>query len=135
MGILFLACSMRSSKMSQRATRRALGSLTTKLASNVPRPPEPISPTLTPELAAVPRIAVIGSRPAALTRSRREMVFIVPSLLSPVPRACQSGYDEPVGETTTGRRYHLVDFADVPGVPCPCGTARRAFADVPEVPA
>jgi len=31
-------------------------------------------------------------------------------------------------------RYRVVDFADVPGVPCPCGTARRAFADVPEFP-
>ena len=29
----------------------------------------------------------------------------------------------------------VVDFADIPGVPCPCGTARRAFADVPEFPA
>ena len=29
----------------------------------------------------------------------------------------------------------LVDFAAIPGVPCPCGTARRAFADVPEFPA
>jgi mannose-6-phosphate isomerase-like protein (cupin superfamily) len=34
-----------------------------------------------------------------------------------------------------GQRYRVVDFADVPGVPCPCGTARRAFADVPELPA
>ena len=32
-------------------------------------------------------------------------------------------------------RYHIVDFAGIPGVPCPCGTARRAFADVPEFPA
>jgi mannose-6-phosphate isomerase-like protein (cupin superfamily) len=29
----------------------------------------------------------------------------------------------------------IVDFAEIPGVPCPCGTARRAFADVPEFPA
>ncbi len=29
----------------------------------------------------------------------------------------------------------VVDFAAIPGVPCPCGTARRAFADVPEFPA
>ncbi|WP_435011737.1 cupin domain-containing protein [Tundrisphaera lichenicola] len=29
----------------------------------------------------------------------------------------------------------MVDFAEVPGVPCPCGLARRAFADVPEFPA
>ncbi len=31
--------------------------------------------------------------------------------------------------------YQLVDFDKIPGVPCPCGTARRAFADVPEYPA
>lgn len=28
----------------------------------------------------------------------------------------------------------IVDFADIPGVPCPCGTARRAFADVETYP-
>jgi mannose-6-phosphate isomerase-like protein (cupin superfamily) len=33
------------------------------------------------------------------------------------------------------RRYRVVDFEKIPGVPCPCGTARRAFADVPEFPA
>jgi mannose-6-phosphate isomerase-like protein (cupin superfamily) len=33
------------------------------------------------------------------------------------------------------RRYRIVDFADVPGVQCPCGSARRAFADVAEFPA
>lgn len=32
------------------------------------------------------------------------------------------------------RRWHAADFAKIPGVPCPCGTARRAFADVPEFP-
>jgi len=31
--------------------------------------------------------------------------------------------------------YQIVDFAEMPGVPCPCGTARRAFADVPDYPA
>jgi mannose-6-phosphate isomerase-like protein (cupin superfamily) len=31
-------------------------------------------------------------------------------------------------------RPQIVDFADIPGVPCPCGTARRAFADVPSYP-
>ncbi len=31
-------------------------------------------------------------------------------------------------------RFHLVDFADIPGTPCPCGTARRAFADVEDYP-
>src|SRR6516165_7708648 len=30
--------------------------------------------------------------------------------------------------------YRVVDFAEVPGVPCPCGTARRAFADVASFP-
>lgn len=33
------------------------------------------------------------------------------------------------------RRYHVADFAEIPGVACPCGTARRAFADVQEFPA
>ena len=32
-------------------------------------------------------------------------------------------------------RYQLVDFAKIPGVACPCGTARRAFADVAGFPA
>ncbi len=30
--------------------------------------------------------------------------------------------------------YELVDFADVPGVACPCGTARRGLADVEDFP-
>lgn len=32
-------------------------------------------------------------------------------------------------------RYHVADFASLPGVRCPCGIARRAFGDVPEFPA
>src|SRR6516165_7924617 len=32
------------------------------------------------------------------------------------------------------KAYRVVDFAQVPGVPCPCGTARRAFADVAAFP-
>ena len=32
------------------------------------------------------------------------------------------------------RRYHLADFSEIPGVPCPCGTARRAFQGVSEFP-
>ncbi len=31
-------------------------------------------------------------------------------------------------------RYHLADFAKIQGVPCPCGTARRAFHGVSEFP-
>jgi mannose-6-phosphate isomerase-like protein (cupin superfamily) len=30
--------------------------------------------------------------------------------------------------------YELIDFATLPGVPCPCGTARRAFADAEDFP-
>jgi mannose-6-phosphate isomerase-like protein (cupin superfamily) len=33
------------------------------------------------------------------------------------------------------RRYEIADFAEIPGTPCPCGTARRAFADVEDFPA
>jgi mannose-6-phosphate isomerase-like protein (cupin superfamily) len=36
---------------------------------------------------------------------------------------------------TTARRYHVADFSQIPGVPCPCGTARRAFAEISEFPA
>ena len=35
----------------------------------------------------------------------------------------------------TAPRYVLADFAQIPGVPCPCGTARRAFGDVSDFPA
>jgi hypothetical protein len=31
--------------------------------------------------------------------------------------------------------YRVVDFAEIPGVPCPCGTSRRAFADAAASPA
>lgn len=31
-------------------------------------------------------------------------------------------------------RYRIVDFAQLPAVPCPCGSARRAFADVEDFP-
>ena len=31
--------------------------------------------------------------------------------------------------------YQLVDFASLPGISCPCGTARRAFGDVADFPA
>lgn len=32
------------------------------------------------------------------------------------------------------RRYEIVDFNTIPGVPCPCGTARRGLADVSDFP-
>jgi mannose-6-phosphate isomerase-like protein (cupin superfamily) len=30
--------------------------------------------------------------------------------------------------------WRIADFSKIPGVQCPCGTARRAFADVTEFP-
>src|SRR5580704_11383882 len=35
---------------------------------------------------------------------------------------------------TENRAYRIADFATIAGVPCPCGTARRAFGDVEEFP-
>ena len=32
------------------------------------------------------------------------------------------------------RGYEVVDFAAIEGQPCPCGSARRAFADVADFP-
>jgi mannose-6-phosphate isomerase-like protein (cupin superfamily) len=36
---------------------------------------------------------------------------------------------------TSGKTYRVIDFAQLPGVPCPCGIARRALLDVPDFPA
>lgn len=36
--------------------------------------------------------------------------------------------------STTTRNYEIADFANIAGVPCPCGTARRAFAEVADYP-
>jgi mannose-6-phosphate isomerase-like protein (cupin superfamily) len=40
-----------------------------------------------------------------------------------------------MSQTTSGRRYEIVDFSEVPGVPCPCGTAHRAFQEATDFPA
>lgn len=37
-------------------------------------------------------------------------------------------------DNMTGKAV-IVDFETLPGVPCPCGTARRAFADLADYPA
>jgi mannose-6-phosphate isomerase-like protein (cupin superfamily) len=37
--------------------------------------------------------------------------------------------------STSRPGYDIVDFDEVPGVPCPCGTARRAFGNVTDFPA
>ena len=31
--------------------------------------------------------------------------------------------------------WEIADFAAIPGTPCPCGTARRAFTDIDDFPA
>ena len=36
--------------------------------------------------------------------------------------------------TTTISGYEIADFSGIAGVPCPCGTARRAFAEVADFP-
>lgn len=46
--------------------------------------------------------------------------------------ADDQGNKSPTGIIAGGPR--IVDFAAIPGVPCPCGTARRAFADVTDFP-
>lgn len=33
------------------------------------------------------------------------------------------------------KRFAITQLDDLPGVPCPCGEARRAFGDLPEAPA
>jgi mannose-6-phosphate isomerase-like protein (cupin superfamily) len=40
----------------------------------------------------------------------------------------------PSESVSTSRRYELIDFAQLPGVACPCGTARRALADIEDFP-
>lgn len=37
-------------------------------------------------------------------------------------------------DTAATPGYELADFAEITGVPCPCGSARRAFADVADFP-
>jgi quercetin dioxygenase-like cupin family protein len=34
-------------------------------------------------------------------------------------------------ESTTAKRYSVADLPSLPPIPCPCGQARRAFADAP----
>ena len=39
-----------------------------------------------------------------------------------------------MSDSSSTHAWKLVDFAEIPGTPCPCGEARRAFADVAEFP-
>ena len=39
-----------------------------------------------------------------------------------------------MSDAATGNGYEIADFAEIPGVPCPCGTSRRAFGEVADFP-
>ena len=43
-------------------------------------------------------------------------------------------FEVPHQDQPKQRRFELVDFNQLPGIPCPCGTARRAFASVEDFP-
>ncbi len=49
-----------------------------------------------------------------------------PTWHTPLPRLMMQDVSQ--------RGYEIADFAEIEGVPCPCGTARRAFADVEDFP-
>jgi mannose-6-phosphate isomerase-like protein (cupin superfamily) len=40
----------------------------------------------------------------------------------------------PGSSEMAGRRYEVVDFDQLPAVPCPCGLARRAFTEIDDFP-
>jgi len=39
-----------------------------------------------------------------------------------------------IAVNVSGKRYRIIEFARLPGVPCPCGIARRALLDEPDFP-
>lgn len=41
---------------------------------------------------------------------------------------------QPPATLPSAKAREIVDFAEIPGVACPCGTARRAFAEVADFP-
>lgn len=51
-------------------------------------------------------------------------------MIQPTPETPASA----ASPTTAKPPYELVDFATIPGVQCPCGTARRGLADVEDYP-
>src|SRR5258706_382134 len=76
------AFSILASKRSHRATTLAGVFFAIVPATYVPRLPDPNRPTVTAELAALPRMAANGIIAAALTAFRREMVDLV-SVIGP----------------------------------------------------
>ena len=39
-----------------------------------------------------------------------------------------------MSQQLTGQGFEIANFAELPGTPCPCGVARRAFGDVADFP-
>jgi len=56
----------------------------------------------------------------------------------PIPPNLRSPDDPPYAwwlrRMTAHSGYELVDFARIPAVPCPCGSARRALLDIDDFP-
>lgn len=77
--------------------------------------------------------AVRECRTVALSVSR---IPLPASGVTPVPHVSLAlfAFVEPLAMNQPDRRYHVVDFDRIPEVGCPCGTSRRAFAEVPEAP-
>ena len=44
------------------------------------------------------------------------------------------GPGDRMSSPSSTKGYEIVDFDSVPGVPCPCGTAKRGLADVNDYP-
>ena len=47
----------------------------------------------------------------------------------PVSIENMASKDEPDATESNGPRYQVVHLADLPAVPCPCGSAKRAFGE------
>lgn len=58
------------------------------------------------------------------TISRRQLFAVGPLLAGPGIPAI----------TATSQRYYIVNFSQIAGIPCSCGTSRRAFYDVQDFP-
>ena len=54
----------------------------------------------------------------------------MPQLHIPFSRMLKLRMNSPTAQSG----FEIVDFGQVPGVDCPCGVARRAFADVQDFP-
>jgi mannose-6-phosphate isomerase-like protein (cupin superfamily) len=53
---------------------------------------------------------------------------------SAIRRDNMEAMQAPAAASSQERAYKIVEFAELPVLPCPCGTTQRAFGDVPEYP-